>query len=273
MKRPTSRMPTKHTGITRVEWPSGTVTYEARAPWWIDAEGRRNDPRKTFAKLADARTWRTEQLGLRAQGVRQATGRLTLGDYLDDWIEGYTARNPGNTAANYRRALAKLKPLTIWRAQLADVELEDVKRAYDALDARAVPYVHDPLHLALSDAVPRRLGRNPATGATKGRKVARAERAVWDEAEYRAWLAAAAGDELHALWRVLGQTGARRGELLGLDWPDVDLDGARLTIRRQFTVEAGTLKLKDVKTPRGRRTIDLDAGTVEIGRASCRERV
>lgn len=260
--RPTSRTPTKYEGITKIDWPSGTTTYEARAPWWIDAAGKRNDPRKTFAKLSEARAWRTEQLSLRALGVKQPTGRITLGEYLDDWIDGYALRNPGNTAGSYKRSLAKLRALTIWSAQLADVELEDVKRAYDSLPPKAVPYVHDALHLALGDAVPRRLGRNPATGATKGRKIKRAERAVWEEAEYRAFLAAAASDELAPLWRTLGQTGARRGELLGLDWPDVDLEGARITIRRQYTVEAGKLVLKDVKTERGRRTVDVDADTI-----------
>lgn len=259
-----TRIPTKYEGITKLEWPNGRTTYRATAPWWIDSEGKRNDPTKHADTLTDARAWRNEQLALRARGVKQPTGRLSIGEYLDDWIAAYEARKPGNTAAGYRRALAKLRELPLWKVKLADVEPHHVARAYDTVGARAVPYVHDALHRALNDAVPRLIGRNPATGAARGRAVARAERSVWTEDEYRTWLAAAAEDELWPLWRFLGQSGARRGEALGLDWPDVDLDAGTVTIRRQYTVVAGRATLKDVKTARGRRTVDLDAETVAV---------
>lgn len=255
---------TKYAGITRLKWSTGRVTYQARAPWYRDADGKRNDPQKECPTLREAREWRDEQLGLRARGVKQPTGRTTLGGYLDEWIETYSTRQPGNTAGGYRRAIKKLRALPIWRARLPDVGPHDVARAYDAIEPKAVPYVHDALHRALEDAVPRLVGRNPAAGAARGRTTARDERAVWTEGEYRAFLAAAAADPLWPLWRLLGQSGARRGELLGLDWPDVDLEGAAVTIRRQYTVVDGKATLKDVKTARGRRTIDLDPETVAI---------
>lgn len=262
--KPVSKTPTKYAGISKVLWPSGRVTYRATAPWWIDSSGRRHNPSKNCETLKSAQDWRTEQLGDRQKGVKRPTGRLLFGEYLDSWSAKYETRSPGNTATAYRRALAKLHPLPIWKMKLADVELEDVKGAYDALPSRAVSYVHDALHKALGDAVPRLVGRNAATGAARGRSTTRPERAVWTEPEYKMWLSKAAEDELWPLWRFLGQTGARRGEVLGCDWSDLDLDAGTVTIRRQFTVVSGRVTLKDVKTPRGRRTIDLDAETVEI---------
>ncbi len=258
------RTKTKYTGIARLDWPGGRVTYRATAPLWIDADGKRHDPTKHAASLKEARTWRDEQLGLRAQGIKQPTGRLELGAYLDDWAETYEARRPGNTASGYRRSLAKLKPLPIWKTKLADLEPHHVRRAYDALKPGAVRYVHTALHKALADAVPRLLGRNPATGTACDRRTTRDERAVWTEDEYRAWLAVAADDELWPLWRLLGQTGLRRGELLGVDWPDLDLEAGTVTVRRQFTVESGRVTLKDLKTSNARRTVDLDAETVAL---------
>ena len=35
------------------------------------------------------------------------------------------------------------------------------------------------------------------------------------------------------MWRVLLATGMRRGEVLGLQWPDADLEGGTLTVARQ----------------------------------------
>lgn len=61
--------------------------------------------------------------------------------------------------------------------------------------------------------------------------------------------AAGDGDPLVALWTLAAFTGARKSELLGLEWRDVDLDGGKLTIRRN--------EIRDVKTPRSRRTLDL----------------
>jgi integrase len=48
--------------------------------------------------------------------------------------------------------------------------------------------------------------------------------------------------------------------LCGLKWSD--LDGDRLAVQRQVTTAGGKLTLADVKTPRSRRSIDLDPVTV-----------
>jgi integrase len=196
--------------------------------------------------------------------VKRPPGRITLGEYLDEWIETYTIRRPGNTAARYRYGLSKLRDLPIWRARLTAIEPYNIGRSYDALPPEKIPHIHDALHKALADAVPRLLGRNPASGAMRGRRHDRAERAVWIEDEYRAFLAAAAEDEMYVLWLTLGQTGARRGEVLGLNWPDLDLMHGQVTIRRQYAAVAGKLTLKDVKTARGRRTIEIDDGLAGV---------
>ena len=51
----------------------------------------------------------------------------------------------------------------------------------------------------------------------------RPELQVWTAAELRAFLTHVEGDRLFALWLLAGSTGMRRGELLGLQWPDADL--------------------------------------------------
>ena len=63
-------------------------------------------------------------------------------------------------------------------------------------------------------------------------------------------------------------TGMRRGELLGLRWADVDLDGAKLRVERSLEeTTAGGLRFKAPKTKRGRRLITLPPRTVELLRA------
>jgi integrase len=59
-------------------------------------------------------------------------------------------------------------------------------------------------------------------------------------------------------------TGARRNEVIALQWGDVDLDRQTLTISRavEETREHGR-HLKEPKTARGRRTIAIDDGLVD----------
>jgi integrase len=56
-------------------------------------------------------------------------------------------------------------------------------------------------------------------------------------------------------------TGARRGEIAGLRWVDVDLDGARITIRQALLTVGGEVYVSSPKSYRG-RTVDLDHETV-----------
>jgi integrase len=64
-------------------------------------------------------------------------------------------------------------------------------------------------------------------------------------------------------------TGMRRGEVLALQWGDIDLDAPRpfLRIERSLEETKAGLRLKSPKTPRARRGITLPADTVCMLRA------
>lgn len=55
----------------------------------------------------------------------------------------------------------------------------------------------------------------------------------------------------------------RRGEVLGLRWSDVDLNAARLSVQQTPVSVAYKLEFSTPKTARGRRSLALDATTVE----------
>jgi integrase len=69
-------------------------------------------------------------------------------------------------------------------------------------------------------------------------------------------------DRLAAAFLTLATTGARRGEVLGLRWTDVDLDAARAAIWQTVIAVQHRVQFGEPKTAKGRRTIDLDAVTV-----------
>jgi integrase len=62
-------------------------------------------------------------------------------------------------------------------------------------------------------------------------------------------------------------TGMRRGELLALQWGDIDLDGGTLRVERSVEETKAGLRVKPPKTKRGRRNITLPSETIAILRA------
>jgi integrase len=56
-------------------------------------------------------------------------------------------------------------------------------------------------------------------------------------------------------------TGLRWGELLGLQWGDINLDAATLRVERSVEETRSGLRCKPPKTKRGRRNITLPSGS------------
>lgn len=120
------------------------------------------------------------------------------------------------------------------------------------------------LHKALDAAVRKGLlNKNPCDLADKP-KVPPADVTldVWTPDELVRFVSATTTDRLAALWRLDAMTGLRRSEVCGLQWPDIDLDGGRLSVRRAVVIVDGMPHVKPPKTARSRRTVELDKGTV-----------
>lgn len=136
----------------------------------------------------------------------------------------------------------------------------------DRLDAGLAPAsvnkLHMVLHKALSQALRWQMIPRSATEAVKAPRPAPEEMRTFSAAETRKLLAAARGDRLEALYVLAVTTGMRQGELLALKWKDVDLENARLSVRRTITKSGGRLLLGEPKTKNSRRTIHLTEASV-----------
>ena len=69
---------------------------------------------------------------------------------------------------------------------------------------------------------------------------------------------------LYTAWHTLAYTGLRRGELLGLEWSDIDFKNKTISINRTLVSINGKLSVQTPKTKRSTRTISLDDSTVQI---------
>lgn len=90
---------------------------------------------------------------------------------------------------------------------------------------------------------------------------------VWSPAQFGAFLDAAEGDRLYALFHVMGFRGLRRGEAVGQNWADVNLDGGELTVSTEIVMDGWTPYESKPKTDSSAATIGLDKSTSAALRA------
>ncbi|MBV9011188.1 MAG: site-specific integrase [Pseudonocardiales bacterium] len=85
------------------------------------------------------------------------------------------------------------------------------------------------------------------------------KRKPWSSEEARAFLESVRRDDnaLYAAYVLILVLGLRKGEALGLTWPDIDLDAAELTIGRQLQRVRGELLHRETKTEASDATLPL----------------
>lgn len=89
---------------------------------------------------------------------------------------------------------------------------------------------------------------------------------MWTSDQVRVFLEFVADHRLGPLFTLAAMTGMRRGELLGLDWDDIDFAEATVIVRRSRVAVGYTVSTGTPKSGEG-RLIDLDGRTVTVLRA------
>src|SRR5215217_3530329 len=186
------------------------------------------------AKLATA-------LSNRKGGLTFDAGNLTLGDYLDRWLNDSvrdTVRQ--RTWERYEQIVrVHIKP-ALGRIKLKALTSTHVRGLYrEKLDGglapRTVRYIHTTLHKALKDAVADGLIPRNFTEGIRAPKPKKKEVNALSPEQARAFLEAARADRFEALYVLAIHCGLREGELLGLRWNDVDLEAGTLSVRRTLS--------------------------------------
>jgi integrase len=222
-------------------------------------------------KYREAQRKLAEAMGDAAKGLVFDDENMTVAEYLDRWLSDAVRGSVRQSTFDRDSYLvrAHIKPV-IGRRKLSKLTPLDVQGLYrDRLDSGLSPStvnkVHTVLHKALAQAVKWNLiPRNP-TDAVKAPRPTPVEMHPLSAEEARRLLEAARDNELEALYVLAVHTGMRRGELLGLKWSDVDLENAKVSIRRTLTrTDNGKrVSLGEPKTRKSRRSVRLTPQAVE----------
>lgn len=175
----------------------------------------------------------------RDSGSVRSPGRVwTVGEWLTYWVEEIAAPAVReNTLSSYRVAVNVHLIPGVGGHRLDRLEPEHLERLYaKMLRAGSAPatanQAHRTIRTALGEAERRgRITRNPAKLA-KAPRPDEIEVEPYSLDEVRQLLKAAGERHSSARWAIALALGLRQGEVLGLRWPDVDLDGGTLWVRR-----------------------------------------
>jgi integrase len=247
------------------------VTYRVRAggsrQYFVYARGKQHPveggEREAVAKQAELR-------GKVARGEKIAPANARFKDVAEQWFESKRRLRPW-TRKNYRAVLDNELLPTFGHLKLGQIDPESVARFIRNLEARnlsssTISNYLLPLSGAFAFATRRGLASvNPCSLLTNDDRPAKAERCKaheWSDEEVQALLAASetlahrreSQYDYSSLLRTAISTGLRLGELLGLQWNDIDFDGGVLNVRRQWT---RSRELAEPKTQKALRRVPL----------------
>ncbi|MGV9773542.1 tyrosine-type recombinase/integrase [Streptosporangium sp. NPDC003464] len=229
-----------------------------------------------FATEDDAKEARDEARVSARRGEYVDRNTITVGEYLDDWIEDHAMEIKPGTLEDYRISIRLyIKPF-IGKTRLQAIRPATITKLYRDLLARGgrggkplavstVVHTHAILRRAFRDAVEvhEYISSSPVDKAKRPREDWKEPGMIWTPAQLRTFLGLARSHRLFAFFHLAAYTGARRGELLNLRWSDVDLEGKQIAIKGSTGVVDGEHIAGTTKSGRT-RVVTLDEGTVNV---------
>lgn len=260
-----------------------TVTrYQLTVDAGINAEtGRRQQVRRRYATEREARVALAEVVGAAVQGTFVRRRTITVHEVCDKYVAGrHRLRATSKAKLNY-----DLQPLVERYGnepvqRLAKPHIDELvadllaggtktakggtRRPWGAL---AVNKFIQTVAMVLADAlrqgiVARNVAEHVDPVAVRHRSVA-----TYTEVEVSTLLASISANRLAHAWE-LALCGLRRGELAGLRWSDVDIDGKTLSVKNNRVDAGGRAVENDPKSETSRRTLPLPDRLVSVLKAA-----
>jgi integrase len=255
----------------------GHIRKRGKASWELKfdvpgADGRRKIRYVSFkGTRQEAQRALTKLLGAADEGTLPDPSNATLAEYLRAWLDGNIGVSPRTLERHRELAERQIIP-HIGEHKLQKLAAEHVQQWHgkligDGLAARTVGHAHAVLRLGLQNAVKNRTVSRNVADIHRRPKVEEGELEILSPDQIADVLDKIEGHTLFPIVSLALATGMRRGELLGLQWGDIDLDAATLRVERAVEETKARLRLKPPKTKRGRRNITLPAEAVAVLRA------
>jgi integrase len=263
---------------------SGHIRRRGDKSWELKFDVPRNDGRRQIRYRSFKGTRRQAEaelarlLAQAADGRHVEASRLTVAEFVDERLALWrsTGAISPKTAQGYQtlldyqirpflggKLIQKLTTRDVedWHATLQTRGRRDGK---GGLSPRTVQHAHRLLGKALREAMRHDLLiRNVAT-LQRTPQVPRRQMRILTAEQIRTLPARLQGHPLEALALVALFSGLRRGELLALNWGNVDLEAGIIRVRASLEETRAGLRVKPPKSRAGIRAVTLPAIAVDV---------
>jgi len=234
---------------------------------WKSIKGTKKQAEKRLA----------EMLTQIEEGTYIKSTRITVGEFLLLWLKNYAATNTSpRTSERYGEMIRLHLIPNLGRIQLSQLRPDHIQELYTqllvggrvdgkgGLSPRSVQHIHRVLSEALNHAVKWGfVARNVSKAIDPPRPEKKEINTIdWEDfpllLKEASKLEESSGIPYFMVFHAALHTGMRRGELLGLRWCDIDLDMCTISVNRSLQVlKTGTVVIREPKTPKARRLIDM----------------
>lgn len=235
---------------------------------WHPAGHDRTDAERLVARLDEDRL----------TDLPSPPGPISLGGFLaSTWLPIKRRQVRSTTAYRYAWFIDRYVNPTIGDIPLRRLRPDHLDNFYDELATtggrngggvapKTVHEVHAIIRAALDAAVERKLVSENVARSTRRRPrpTPNVAARVWTADELGRFLAAARRQRLYPALHLAAHTGMRRGEIVGLQWSDLNIAHARLSVSRTLQNVGGRPAEFGVKTRTSRRTVELDETTLQL---------
>ena len=263
--------------MTRRGFGEGGIYQRADGRWVAAVDlGCRNGRRHRKVVYGKTRREAREKLvqvqTALGSGIAVDKDRQAVEQFLGVWLDEVCRPNLGlKTVRTYETVVRVHLVPHIGRIRLSKLAAQDVQVMLNAVSAsgrapRTVQMIRAVLRQALAWAVRWGLVSRNVAVMVEPPRTTRHERRPLTPAEARPFVEAIRGDRLEALLLLALATGMRQGEILGLQWSEVDLQIGQPRVTKSLARVAGA-RLVDPKTERSRRLLALSPSIVTAIRA------
>jgi integrase len=223
---------------------------------------------KTFKTRKEAQEWiRTTTNQIRDSGMTYAGAKTTLAEEMDRWLKIKKSQVREASYIQYKRLANVYIIPHLGDLKLSELNSAIIKRFYTDLESKGIgastiKCCHVELHGFFDHARSSGLMAQNWTESVKSPKPQKSELNIWTESQVNQFLLSVNADPFYTM---AFHTGMRRGELIGLQWKDLNWENGMIKISRQaYYPPGGGFEFLVPKTDRGRRAIRLGPNMIEL---------
>lgn len=252
----------------------GETRYMLQAYLGVDpfTGKQRRTTRRGFKTQKEAKKAERELLlSVEENGFTDRSSKPTFKEVADLWLESYETTVKPTTYQNTKNYLNAIIENHFKEIRIESVSVAMMQKIVIELSKKYIAYLNYmsiinrvfkyAMHLDIIQTNP--VDRIIRPKQQKPRK----EKIALTKEELNQFLTLAKKDArsvLYTAWHTLVYTGLRRGELLGLEWSDIDFENKTISVNKTLVTVNGSLYTQSPKTKRSTRTISLDDSTVQV---------